>query len=281
MRLSGLQGGEMKIIRVFPSRTSFTPTDPMAFVGDPGLWRPEADEVHVSVAFTWDIAEGRRLQAAWLVYYPVVKIGGPAIGQHNYSSWFEPGLYVKQGVTFTSRGCDNNCPWCAVPDREGNLRETNSFAPGYIIADNNLLQTAQQHQAEVFAMLRTQRAAVFSGGLQASLLSDWFVDQLKTIKINQLFLAADTMAHLRPLEKALNKLDWLPRQKKRVYTMIGTETIEAAIERLEAVWQLGGMPFAQLYRSIDGGENYSQAWRDLQRKWQRPAAMAAAHKAGA
>ena len=34
----------MKIIRVFPRRTSLTPVDDMAFVGNPPMLRPEADE---------------------------------------------------------------------------------------------------------------------------------------------------------------------------------------------------------------------------------------------
>jgi hypothetical protein len=250
----------------------------MAFVGDPPLelWRPHADEVHVSVAFTWDTEEGERLRKAWGQYYSRVIIGGPAF-QMTATDDFEPGVYVKHGVTFTSRGCDNKCPWCMVPDREGKLIEYKYFSPGYIIADNNLLQASQQHQAQVFAMLRTQRAAVFSGGLQASLLTDWFCDQLRTIKINQLFLAADTMGALRPLEKAVDKLSFLPRGKKRVYTMIGTETIEAATERLEAVWKLGGMPFAQLYRAPIGWKEYSREWCALVRTWSRPAAMMALH----
>ncbi len=59
----------MKIIRVFPRRTSLTPTDAYAFVGDPPMWRPEADEVHISCSFTWDRVEVERLASAWAQYY--------------------------------------------------------------------------------------------------------------------------------------------------------------------------------------------------------------------
>ena len=41
-----------------------TPDDDMAFVGQPGLFRPDTDEVHISVTFTWDIEDGIRLQKA-------------------------------------------------------------------------------------------------------------------------------------------------------------------------------------------------------------------------
>ncbi len=52
----------MRLIRVFPRRTSLTPTDSMSFIGDPPTILPEADEVHVSVTFTWDINEGHLLK---------------------------------------------------------------------------------------------------------------------------------------------------------------------------------------------------------------------------
>ena len=51
----------MKIIRVFPRRTNATPDDDLAIVGrTPGFF-DEADEIHVSVAFTWDLP-----RAEWL-----------------------------------------------------------------------------------------------------------------------------------------------------------------------------------------------------------------------
>jgi len=38
----------MKIARVLPRRTSATPDNELAFIGDPPLFLPAADEVHVS-----------------------------------------------------------------------------------------------------------------------------------------------------------------------------------------------------------------------------------------
>jgi len=34
------------IARVFPRRTRATPTDELAFIGEPGLFPPEVDAVH-------------------------------------------------------------------------------------------------------------------------------------------------------------------------------------------------------------------------------------------
>ena len=42
------------IARVFPRITKATPRDEYCFFGPPGMFLPEIDEVHVSVAFTYD-----------------------------------------------------------------------------------------------------------------------------------------------------------------------------------------------------------------------------------
>lgn len=264
----------MKTIRVFPHRTSFTPTDDYAFVGYPPMIRPEADEVHISCTFTWDIDLAIGLRAAWQQYYKLALLDGPAFNRSH--SHFDPGLYVKDGVTFTTRGCNNRCPWCLVPEREGKLR-TLEIQPGYIIGDNNLLQAPQGHIDSVFRMLRQQKkAAVFSGGLDARLITDSITDQLRGLRISQLFLACDTEASLSPLRVATDRLKGLGRDKLRCYVLLAYngETIKQAEDRLVKVWEAGCMPFAQLWQPPERKKlEYSQAWRDLARTWSRPAAM--------
>ncbi len=269
-----------QIIRVFPRRTSYTPTDEMAFVGDPPLptFRPPADLINlttVSVTFTWDLEEGRRLQQAWGNYYDRVLLGGPALGDPGDT--FTPGVYVKEGVTFSPRGCPNRCQWCLVA-REGALR-TLPIAPGYMIADNNFLACPKEHRLAVYEMLRKQgKAAMFSGGLQASLVNEEVALELRSIRIASVFLAADTEGALGPLERAIKYLSFLRRDQLRCYVMVAYngEGIEQAERRLQAVWDLGCMPFCQLYQPPTQGRIiYSQAWRDLARTWSRPAAMKA------
>ena len=253
-----------------------TPRDDYAFIGDPPskMIRPEADEVHVSCSFTWDLKEAHRLVEAWGQYYPVVKLGG----MQCLNGAFNAGMYVRAGVTFTSRGCNNHCPWCLVPEREGKLREI-EVIPGNIVQDNNLLQCSRQHINKVFDMLRAQHAIQFAGGLDSRLITQDIADDIRSLRISQLFLAADTKAALRPLEKALRWLQ-LPRDKVRCYALLAFEgeSMGYGIERLEAIWDLGAMPFAQLYQPPDKHIEYSIAWQRLARTWSRPAAMKAIHK---
>lgn len=262
----------MKILRVFPRHTSFTPTDAYAFVGDPPMMRPEADEVHVSCAFTWDVERAKRLAAAWGQYYPVVKLGGPAFA--SPAEDFTPGMYLKDGVTFTSRGCNNRCPWCLVSEREGKLRLLNPISPGYIINDNNFLETGHAHMEKVFAMLRQQKhRAEFTGGLEPELVDDWFADQLRGLRVGQVFFACDTDAHIPILAKAAERLSFLGRDRLRCYVLLAYkgESIERGLARLKAVWDTGCIPFAPLYQPPEKRIDYSEEWRHLARMWSRPA----------
>jgi len=253
-----------------------TPKDDYAFVGEPRLpnFRPEADEVHISVAFTWDMDIAIDLGGAWQRYYPVVRISGPAFG--DPCNGFHPGIYIRDGVTFTSRGCNNQCPWCLAWKREGKLREIENFSEGNIIQDNNLLQCNNEHISKVLDMLRKQKAIQFSGGLDARLMKDWVADEIRGLSVKQIFLAADTDAAIKPLERAVKLLN-MSREKVRCYVLLAYngESMSKGIERLERAWHAGTVPFAQLYQPPDEYIEYSQEWHKLARSWSRPAATKA------
>lgn len=263
------------LVRVFPRRTKWTPTDDMAFVGDPPLMRPDADEVHVSATFTWDKPEALRLRDAWRQHYPLVRVGGPAF--EDGGNGFTPGRYIKNGVTITSRGCPFRCPWCFVPHREGALREL-PIADGWIVQDNNLLACSRPHIEGVFRMLRGQaRAAVFSGGLDLRLLQSWHVSLLASIRLREIWVACDSPSSLPRLAHAAEILAEIPMRKRRCYALIGyaCETLDDAEARLAAIYEAGFLPFAQLYRD-PVPKIWPAEWRALARKWSRPAAYRSA-----
>jgi len=264
-----VQGDAVRIVRVFPRKTSMTPID--GFIGDPPLFRPDADEVHISVTFTWDIEEGYRLRDAWANYYDNVKIGGPAIDTEPPGE-FIPRMYVKDGVTITSRGCDRKCPWCLVPEREGRIKLLD-IKPGWIVNDNNILMTPKDHQVKVYQMLRgLGRSVEFRGGIDARLVDNWVADQFENVPIKRIYLAADTKYSLRALANAVSKLSFLGRERMSCYVLIAFngETMDEAEERLKAVWDIGCMPFAQLYQPPDSYIDYSWDWKQFARKWSRP-----------
>lgn len=240
------------------------------------MFRPEDPEipVHVSVTFTWDKPRAEALFVEWSKHYRSVQIGGPAYD--TYAGDFEPGMYLKEGCTITSRGCPKACGYCDVPRREGGLRLL-PIRPGWIVQDNNLLACPKEHAVGVFDMLRGQnRRVFFNGGLDKHFLKDWHVELFDSVPIGELWFACDQKADLPALERAAGMLDHIQFRKKRCYTMIGWagETLADAEFRLERVLELGFLPFSQLYQDADL-KNYPPEWRALNRKWARPAAYLA------
>ncbi|MFR2405535.1 MAG: hypothetical protein ACLS76_10335, partial [Eubacterium callanderi] len=267
----------LRILRVFPHKTSYTPDekDPFVYIAN-GLYQvpalalfPEFDEVHISCVFTWDREFCQKLQWQFRGFTDKpVKLGGPAFRSDTPD--FTPGLYVREGVTFTSRGCNNNCPWCMVPKVEGKLKEL-PITPGNIIQDNNFLQTSQAHKDKVFEMLQDQRRICFKGGLEADLIDDHFIEHVKVIRprIKELWLACDTPASLKAFQGACGKLRdaGFSREKIKCYVLIDGD-IEENEKRLSAVYNAGAMPFAQLYREYSGKKTtYSKEIERFARSW--------------
>lgn len=263
----------MKMIRVFPKKTSYIPDDKLAFVGLPTFFRPkEQMPVRISTVFTWDIPIAERLKREWKGYYNDVTVGGPAYG--NPGGEFEPGMFVKEGITITSRGCNKKCKWCFVPKREGVLREL-KIRDGWIVNDNNLLQCSDLHIKNVFEMLRRQKQPIeFKGGIDKTLLKEWHRDLLDSIRLSSIWLACDTKSGLTQLARAAKILEGISMSKKRCYVLIAfnNETPLEAETRLEKVYNMGFLPFAQLYQT-EQKLIYRREWRSLARKWSRPAAF--------
>ncbi len=259
----------MRIIRVFPRRTKATPDDELAVCRYPELF-DEADEVHISVTFSWDMPKAESLAKSWSAVAPV-KMGGPAIGDAGHD--FTPGLYLKQGYVITSRGCPNKCWFCDVWKREGNIREL-PVTEGWIVQDDNILACSDKHFVEVCEMLKRQKEQpTFSGGLEAARLTPWHVERLARIKPKQLFFAYDTPDDYEPLVQAGRLLidAGLSMNALRCYVLCGypKDTFEDAEKRMEQTILAGFMPAAMLYRNKAGFTE--REWRKFARFWMRPA----------
>ncbi len=267
------------VIRVFPKQNSYTPNDDYAFFGMPPLLIPDHKEVHISCAFTWDKQYCEELAYQWegRTNKPV-KIGGPAFG--SASDDFLQGMYLKPNIIFTTRGCNNNCPWCCVPKLEGKIREL-PICQGNFIQDNNFLQASKRHKDKVFEMLRTQKGISFKGGLEADLLDDHFISNIQSLRIKELWLACDTNSRLPAFKSACEKLHnaGFKRDKIHCYVLSYGKDMEKDEARARAVYEAGAMPFMQLYRDFsDIKTEYSKNWNIFARMWQRPAIIKARMK---
>lgn len=273
----------MNIARVFPRITKATPNDDYTFYDAPGMFLPLIDEVHISVAFTFDLKRAEMLEKEWRHVAPV-KIGGPALDEPGGE--FTPGMYIKSGYVITSRGCPNKCWFCSVWRREGELREL-EVKEGNNILDDNLLACSDEHIREVFEMLKHQKYGKpeFTGGLEAARLKDWHVEELRKLKPKQLFFAYDTPDDEEPLIEAGKKLlkagFTTASHNLRCYVLIGypQDTFVAAEERLTQTIKAGFFPMAMLYMDKKTGKTRGSEWEKFQRVWARPAIVSTKAKA--
>lgn len=261
----------MKIARIFPRKTRWTPDDVDAIVNRPPGLLDDYDEAHISVLFSWDKDRASELFDLWSKHCPTV-IGGPAYGSRGGE--FEPGKYVKRGAVITSRGCPNRCWFCSVWRREGNEVRELPIRDGWNVFDDNLLRCSENHIRGVFEMLKRQPERItFSGGLEAAALKEWHVVELRKLRIEQVFFAYDTPDDLEPLRVAgkILKAVGFTRRHLRAYCLIGWpgDTFEGAEKRLWQCIEAGFFPMAMLFADNSGVR--SADWKKFQREWARPA----------
>ena len=235
---------------------------------------PDIEEVHVSVAFTYDMEKACQLAEQWMKLGVPVHMGGPAFNMPGGD--FVPGMYLKKGYVITSRGCPNRCWFCSVPRREGGRLRELPITEGNIVLDDNLLACSRQHIEAVFEMLGSQKEhPIFTGGLEARLLRPWHVDLLRESRTQRMYFAYDTPDDYEPLVEAgrLLQVGGFERKSHKAccYVLIGYrgDTMEAAEKRLRDAWKAGFIPYAMLYRDEKG--IVDSEWRKFQRLWVRPA----------
>ena len=262
----------MRIARVFPRKTGMTPDDALAFVGEPTIdaLAQEPDAVHISVTFTYDLERAEELYESWQLLGVPVEVGGPAFDDRMGD--FTPGMYLKEGITVTSRGCTKECWFCSVPKcAHGTIREL-PVQDGWNVIDDNILGTSEEHFRKVIAMLKRQKKrAVFSGGLEPALLQTWQAEILRELNPKRMYTAYDTLDDYEPLREMAKKLweaGFRPQgHQVHCYCLCGYDgdTFESAEKRMNQVVDLGFLPFAMLYRDNEG--KVDADWRRFQREW--------------
>jgi len=275
----------MVVIRIFPRKTALTPEDTLSFYPEGRKpktgWMPPIPveyfngdtSIHISVTFTHDLPQAERIAQSLtgICQGTSVTLGGPATGVRGEA--FTPGLYLKEGCTITSRGCPNKCWFCSVWRREGGIREL-PIKEGWNILDDNLLACSESHIRAVFDMLSLQsERPVFTGGLEASLIKPWHIEELVRIRTQRMYFAYDTADDLEPLSvlaKPLKDSGLMSGHKIGVYCLIGFpgDTIPEASVRLLDVYKLGYTPYAMLWQDETGVSD--KEWRGFQRVWARP-----------
>lgn len=262
----------MKIARVFPRKTNMSPDDPLAFFGAPTIetMAMDIDRVDISVTFSWDLQKAEELYELWQILGVPVDVGGPAFDDRMGD--FTPGLYLKKGAVFTSRGCTKDCWFCSVPKcSKGVIREL-PVQDGYNIMDDNILGTSMSHFSEVIEMLKRQpQRPIFSGGLEPSFMTPWHAELLRSVNPSRMYTAYDTKDDYDAIVEMASimwRAGFNPNNRQiKCYCLCGypEDTFDAAEQRMKQIMDVGFLPFAMLYRDDEGCVD--DAWKRFQRGW--------------
>lgn len=229
--------------------------------------------LYLSVPFTWLLPEARKLAMA---HSGPTQAGGPAVmlrpdyladvAEVNRPCPVEPLLFHNPLATFTSRGCVNACPFCAVPRLEGRLVEFDTWRPAPLVCDNNLLATSRKHFDKVIDSLKAFGFCDFNQGLEAALLTEYHAGRLAELHGPRIRFAFDTMADEADVADAIALCRKHGLNNISVYVLIGfNDTPEEARYRLDKVHEWKAQTSPMRYQppdELDYNSHVAQGWTD-------------------
>ena len=168
---------------------------------------------------------------------------------------------VDYAIGFLTRGCIRRCPWCIVPQKEGQIRPAATWeeikrpdSRKIIFMDNNVL--ASDHGIQQIEAMGGQRIWVdFNQGLDARLITPETAALLARLKwIKFVRVSCDTSEMLPVIERAVAYMKEAGIAKSRFWAYMLVQDVEEANRRAVALGRMGVEIFAQPYRDYDGGE---------------------------
>lgn len=207
--------------------------------------------IYLSVVFSWDLPIAERIKVSSkkkvIIGGPAAKLAGYDIPELSY-----PALSIHNPfATKTSTGCINACPFCAVPDLEGDLVELRDWEPRPIVCDNNLLACSRKHFDTVIDRLKLMPFVDFNQGLEARLFTTYHAERIAELKAVKVRFSYDCEDDQGAVYDAVLRCRAQGMKDIGVYVLIGYEdTPEEAKTRLEWVRSLGIWPNPMRYQPL-------------------------------
>ena len=169
-------------------------------------------------------------------------------------------IYPKcdYAIGYLTRGCPNRCPWCVVPEKEGEIRpyrkweqpvrtDTNKL----ILMDNNIL-ASEYGIAQLESLVGSEYAIDLNQGMDARLVDDRIAGILAQLKwITYIRFSCDQIPQIEALEKTAELLGKYGVKPYRLFVyLLVTADIENAAYRVERLKRLKGISiYAQAERN--------------------------------
>jgi hypothetical protein len=212
--------------------------------------------LYLSIPFTWLLPEAEEMARS---HHGPVIAGGPAVKLIPITWAKTPDLvpydvlaFHNPCATFTSRGCPNHCPFCAVPIIEPIFQEYLVWKPAPLVCDNNLLACSKRHFRAVIKSLLQFPFVDFNQGLEATCLTEWHVNEFKMLRHVRMRFGFDEIQEAKDVEKAIDLCRHYGLNDISVYCLIGFEDTPAlARQRLEMARSWGVAPVRHALSTIE------------------------------
>ncbi len=188
-------------------------------------------------------------------------------------SWY-PGL--PYSISFTTRGCPRNCPFCAVKKHEPKFKVKKNWPKDIDITkrqiifwDNNWL-ASPNFEKDIQKLTKFRKVGItqidFNQGLDCRLLDEDKVKLLSQIRIRPLRLAFDNCSEDGHIQKAIQLAQRYGFKDIRVYVLYNFEndndTPEYFYYRIKEINKLGALAYPMRFRALNSanGQYVSNKW---------------------
>ena len=161
-------------------------------------------------------------------------------------------------IGYITRGCPNNCRWCVVPSKEGEIKPYRSWrqlirpdSKKLVLMDNNIL-ASDFGIAQLESLVGSGYAIDLNQGMDARLVDERIAKILAGLKwIKYIRFSCDQQAQIEPIMRTAELMGKYGVKPYRLFIyLLVTADIEDAARRVEALKRLGNITiYAQAERN--------------------------------
>ena len=177
-------------------------------------------------------------------------------------------------IGYLTRGCPNNCRWCVVPKKEGNIRPYRAWeelvrkdTDKLVLIDNNIL-SCDYGISQLAGLIGSGYRIDLNQGMDARLVTEQVADILSRLEwIRFIRFSCDQRSQIAPVRRAVELLVERGVKPYRIFIyLLVTADLKDASERVEA---LKGYKAINLYAQAERNERMGIMPNDMQMEFQR------------
>lgn len=177
-------------------------------------------------------------------------------------------------IGYLTRGCPNNCRWCVVPKKEGNIRPYRAWkdivredTDKLILMDNNIL-SCEYGISQLESLIGSGYRIDLNQGMDARLVNDRIAHILSQLQwIRFIRFSCDQKSQIEPVKRTIELLGrhGVKPYKIFIYILV-TKDIQDAADRVEA---LKGYTGINLYAQAERNERLGIMPNKMQLEFQQ------------